>query len=279
MVIFVDGPHKPEERSQVEACRTLARQVDWVETELFLWEENRGLNGLLDNISLVFEKYSSAVFLEDDCLPMPGFYHFMRKALEHYQAEDQVFSIGGYQPVWFKHFHDYHHSLVSSPRFICWGWATWRERWQQVLPYAVNYATLFDGLRTVPEFGGADLPPMARALAAGEIKASWAIKVDVACMWLKMVHLLPVHGLVRNIGMDYSGVHGGFLSRLRSSLFYNKNITSKPLKELIWLDNVTVNDEYAQHLQDFVAQVQRFSAGYWKLRMKKFMCHGDSGLN
>ncbi len=54
VVIFVDGPRHADDLPQVEACRSLACGVDWAPAELNLWEDNRGLNGFIDNISLVW---------------------------------------------------------------------------------------------------------------------------------------------------------------------------------------------------------------------------------
>ena len=57
VVIFVDGPRHADDLPQVEACRSMARGVDWAPVELHLWEDNRGLNGFIDNISLVMDTY------------------------------------------------------------------------------------------------------------------------------------------------------------------------------------------------------------------------------
>jgi hypothetical protein len=62
-----------------------------VEKELYLWDENHGVGSLADNISLVLEQYTAAIFLEGDCLPMPGFYGFIRQALEYYRTTDNIF--------------------------------------------------------------------------------------------------------------------------------------------------------------------------------------------
>ncbi len=84
LVIFVDGARHAADLPLVQASRSLARGVDWAPVEMHLWEENRGLNGFIDNISLVMETYRWAIFVEDDCLPTPGFCRFMRQALERY---------------------------------------------------------------------------------------------------------------------------------------------------------------------------------------------------
>ena len=270
LIVFVDGPRNDGDLPKVEACRQLARQVDWAPTEFHFWEENHGLARLTENIDLVMEDYAAAVVVEDDCLPMPGFYPFMTQALAHYRTTDQVFSIGGYQPVLASRFKGYPYSLVSAPRFLCWGWATWRERWLAVSPHLSQYATLFDNLKQVPVSGGGDIPAMARAMASGQIRESWDVKVTLVCMWLEMVHLLPVRGLVRNIGMDSSGIHGGFISALRDKFFHNRNIVPFLPSDLLWLEDARLNANYLVWLREFVSRIQKSSPGYWKQRLKQY---------
>ncbi len=252
LVIFVDGPRRAEEAAPVEACRELARQVSWAEVELYLWEENHGLIGLLDNIDRVMEKYPSAIFVEDDCLPLPGFYELMCACLEHYQEDRRVFSIGGYQLLPKRYFRNYAWSLVSSARFTCWGWATWRDRWEETRPVVDRLETLFDGLTRIPDTAGADLPEAGRAIARSQIKGSWDTRVALATLWLKKVHLLPAAGKIKNIGQDPGGIHGSRMGFLRSMLLQNKNLDARAADRIAWLPDTTLDAEYTCRLNDYV---------------------------
>jgi GT2 family glycosyltransferase len=115
LIVFVDGPRNDADVELVEGSRAIAKAVDWVDRELHFGDQNRGLPGLSDNVSTVMSVYESAICVEDDCLPMPGFYSFMRRALSHYEPEKKVFSIGGYQYIPHKYFKEYPYSLVSCP--------------------------------------------------------------------------------------------------------------------------------------------------------------------
>jgi len=271
LIIFVDGPRHEEDRPLVEACRSLARQVDWAPPELHLWEDNRGLPGFIDHITLVMQAYPWAVFVEDDCLPMPGFYSFMRQALAQYRDCPKVFSIGGYQPLAAHVFGEYSFSLVSSARFSCWGWATWRDRWQAALPDIRAYAGLFDNLQQVPEIAGSDLPLVARAMATGKMPESWDIEVAVACLNQRLVHLQATRGLVRNIGLDRSGVHGSFRGIVRDWIVHNWNITKKLPVDPIWLDDVEVNLEYALQLKEFTTLSRSLSLRLIWMRIRDLL--------
>jgi len=246
LIVFVDGPRDDADVELVERCRTIAKGVDWVDKELYLGEQNRGLPGLSDNVSMVLNVYETAVFVEDDCLPMPAFYSFMRRALSHYEPEKKVFSIGGYQPIPHRYFKDYPYSLVSSARFLCWGWATWQDRWEVVTPYLSKYRELFDGLMNVPDIAGHDLATMARS------SDSWDVKVVISTLWLEQVHLLPTRGLVRNIDL-IGGTHKASGRKVQSrQRSHNRNVYEGPLENIVWLDNVELNSDYAERLKQFV---------------------------
>ena len=260
LIVFVDGRRDDADVELVERCRTIAKGVDWVSRELHFSKQNRGLPGLSKNIGVVLETCRSAVFLEDDCLPLPGFYSFMRQALFHYQAEKKVFSIGGYQPLLHKHFKDYPYSLVSVWRFLCWGWATWQDRWKLVSPYLSEYWKLFDGLKNVPDVAGDDLPVMAKACAQGR-ERTWDVQVAISTLWLKMVHLLPTRGLIRNVGIE-SGVHGGG----NSSHVHNINLCNESLsKSIVWLDDIEPTSYYIKKMKQFVNRPLSYRVIFRKL--------------
>lgn len=271
LIVFVDGPRDDADVELVERCRATARDVDWVDKELHLREQNRGLPGLSDNVSTVLNVYKLAVFVEDDCLPMPGFYSFMRRALSHYQPEKKVFSIGGYQPIPLRYFKNYPYSLVSSARFLCWGWATWQDRWELITPYLSRYWELFDGLTNGPDVAGHDLA-MARKHAQGRAQ-SWDIKVAISMLWLEQVQLLPTKGLVRNIGVG-SGTHkGSRSSRRRAQRRQNRNVYEHSLKNIVWLGNVELNSDYAEKLKQFVESAGRSPwSKFWHRAEVKLRC-------
>lgn len=256
LLVFVDGPRNESDRRNVLACQALANGVTWTETELHFSDVNHGLGGISQNVSHTLEQYPAAIFLEDDCLPVPGFYDFMRQALVHYADEHGVFSIGGYQHLPLTFFSGYPCSLVSGARFTCWGWATWRERWQQAWPHIRNYSSLFSNLTRIPEVAGRDLPMAVRDMLSGRATMSWDMPVALAALWLKKVHLLPVQGLVRTIGLDWSGVHGSLTNLLRALLLHNRNVARHAPEHIQWLDDISPNCDYLAGLRDFVARSQ-----------------------
>lgn len=258
LVIFVDGARDENDLAAVERCRALARSVDWTEADVRPRETNRGLDGLSGNVTEILREYESAVFVEDDCLPMPGFYSFVRSALCHYAGSKEVFSVGGYQAIDRRRLQHSGSDLVSSPRFTCWGWGTWRDRWEEMAPHLAAFPDLYHGLAQVPDTAGADLPDMARACAAGTLE-SWDVKVAIAALYLKKVHLLPTRGLIRNIGLC-QGHHGSRQMR-RAARRHNRNVDLRRHERTRWLEDLVPDQDYLRALEDFISAVSDAATG------------------
>jgi hypothetical protein len=251
LIVFIDGPRGERDISLVQECRKIVSSIDWVEKELHFHEINRGLSGILDDLDNAFEVYSSAVIIEDDCLPMPGFYSFMKLALEHYQSESRVFAVGGYQPLPRKRFRSDPYSLMSTWRFTCWGWATWQDRWMALKPYRLQFAELFNSLDNVPDIAGDDMANAARAVAQGRL-ATWDIQVSIAMLWLRQVMLLPTRGLIKNIGI-YNGTHANNICDLfhNTNLYYSGNFS----QDIKWIEDITPRKEYAQKMIELIKKI------------------------
>lgn len=259
LIFFVDGARNASDLPKVEACRRLAEGVNWANAELHFSETNYGLAGLANCITQVFEQHSQAIFLEDDCLPAPGFMEFMRRALEKYAQMKTIFSIGAYQPLKANQLPDPRAALIVSARFNCWGWATWKERWFETLPYLAQYHRLFDHLRYVPWIAGDDLPWAARWMARGDMPLSWDIQVAITCLYLRKFHLIVSRGLVRNIGLTGGGSHSGRLVGLRNAIIHNKNVVRRMPDGLIWPQQATLDCEYMLRLRGMISRVREWS--------------------
>ncbi|MBN2301154.1 MAG: glycosyltransferase family 4 protein [Lentisphaerae bacterium] len=225
-------------------------RIDWAHVVKRYAEQNGGLLGILDKITEVMTETQRAVFVEDDCLPSPGFYDFMTQCLEYYDCDKQVFSIGGYQPISRDFFRGDSRSLVSSMRFLCWGWATWQDRWKDIIPGINAYNNLFNKLRNIPTVAGDDIPDMARACSDGRAQ-SWDIKVMIATLSRNYAHLLPTRGLIRNIGLT-SGEHGLLPGRM-GRCSQNRNVAANAVSDIEWLADTRPDRRYQEEMRRFVA--------------------------
>jgi len=253
VIVFIDGPKNDAAVGPVEECKRIARGIDWTGVDYFFKDRNEGLAGIVNNICAVFRSYDSAVFVEDDCLPMPSFYSVMKRALQHYGDDRNVFSIGGYQQLPEGFFISYPYSFVSSARFMCWGWATWKDRWDSIAPFLSRDAADLKSYRNIPDTAGDDLVSFARDFARGPKRlwemSSWDIRVAILSLYFDRVHLLSTRGLVKNIGLD-TGVH--FSADDAIQQFYNRNVYDETIDRIAWPKDTALDSEYNRGLKTSV---------------------------
>jgi glycosyltransferase involved in cell wall biosynthesis len=259
ILVFIDGPRNERDLKGVEECKSIAKGIDWVGVDYIIKEKNEGLAGISNNISAVFKLYDSAVFIEDDCLPMPGFYSVMKQALERYEKDKRVFSIGGYQQIQNSYFESYPHTFVSSLRFMVWGWASWQDRWGRIAPYLSGDKADLTSYRDIPDTAGDDLVSFARDFSrSGKRRweaSSWDIRAAILALYFKKVHLLPTRGLIRNIGLD-TGSH--FMSDQANEMVFNRNVYDKKFATIAWLDDTRPDEEYNRRLKASVDSARNY---------------------
>ena len=110
-----------------------SEKYDYV--EVWARKENKGLAiHITESISMVTSKYEQVIVIEDDCIPMPGLIEYFLEMLSRYKNDLRVFSVAGSAflpeaqiPTELVEQEDYFFSRFTH----IWGWATWRDRWQQ----------------------------------------------------------------------------------------------------------------------------------------------------
>jgi len=215
LYIYVDGIKEGaslEEKSKIQLVRTIVSKKKWCqEVTIKISDENAGCrNSIIQGITEVIDKYGKAIILEDDILTSAAFLIYMNKALDMYEHRFSVFSISGhsYSPNNVKIPEDYEYDAYISPRLFNWGWATWKDRWNQV-DWDMDF---------VPEFvkhtyetaafnrGGEDMTSMLIEQYTGKIDA-WDIQFAFTHFANHAVSIVPCQSYTINIGFDGSGTH------------------------------------------------------------------------
>jgi hypothetical protein len=210
LIIYADGPKKPEHAGSVEAARAVALDArGFKSVRVTKREGNLGLaNSIITGVTEICEARGWAIVVEDDLLLSPAFLTFMNAGLDRYRHEDRVMQVSGYMfpvakpdglpPSFFSR-------LPTS-----WGWATWREAWGHFEADSAKLLRLIDA-RDARAFdlGGAypyrDMLEQQRRGVLDVWGARW-----YASMYLREgLCLYPARSLVSNIGMDGSGEHCG----------------------------------------------------------------------
>ncbi len=209
LFVYADGARGAADgRLVAEVRRELAGLDGFRQVRVVERETNRGLaSNIVEGVSEVVGEYGRIIVLEDDIVVGPHFLEFMNRALDHYRERLEVWHVAGWNypidPAGLD-------ELFLWRVMLCWGWATWVDRWRhferdpekllaEFTPEQVDWFNL-DGAR--------EAWSQVEANARGEI-STWAVFWQAAIARRRGLCLTPLRALTQNIGHDGSGVHCG----------------------------------------------------------------------
>lgn len=208
LFLFQDGMKQGEDASEWEKVNVLIHNVDWCDKEIVVSEHNKGLaESIVSGINYVFEKYDAVIVLEDDCVSAPNFIRFMEQCFEKYEDEKKVYSVSGYSwPIELE-------AVAGDDIYFCgrissWGWGTWKDRWSvfekdyELIKKMKQEVTSSRDLAT----WGQDLEEMLLGNVRGTCD-SWAVFWALNVIKKQGLCINTYQSLIRNIGLDGSGVH------------------------------------------------------------------------
>lgn len=214
LFIYSDAAKTEYEKEAVERVRKYIRQFSdknsFQSVTVIEAEENRGLaNSIIGGVTDVINRYGKVIVLEDDHVTASDFLTYMNSGLDFYEKNTQIWSISGY--TWkMKGFQRYHHDVFMGYRASCWGWASWKDRWEKVRWDVPDFKDFMSDRSAQKRFnkGGMDMTDMLCQQQNGKIN-SWAIRWCYQQYKEGMLSVFPVHSKVKNIGLDGSGTHSG----------------------------------------------------------------------
>lgn len=213
LYVFLDGAKEDKDASDVAAVQAFAKQYacethGYKEMHVEIASENRGLAAsVIQAVSKVLALHGSVIVVEDDLLVAPSFIAFMDDALAAYEKDSRIWSIGGWIPQQMEGIAL--EDAFLSRRAECWGWATWRDRWETIDWEMATYRKEFRyALSKRVDFNraGNDMTGMLDAYYEGRIH-SWAIRFAYAQWKSGRFVVCPKYSLVINDGMDGSGTN------------------------------------------------------------------------
>jgi Glycosyl transferase family 2 len=218
LVVFSDGARDAQSLAAVEETRELIRSVkSFRSVRLVERPRNFGLfQNVVTGLTEMFQTHERVVVLEDDIEVRPDFLSFMHAALKHYESSRSVYSVTGYMyPAKFRF-----PAGVDSflfPRFCCWGWATWKDRWETVDWSAPSRASFMKSRDAFRRFWSAsnDLPEIMLDLIEGK-NSSWSILFNYEQIRNGGYCVYPTRSFARNIGFDGTGTHEGRKDKRRT---------------------------------------------------------------
>lgn len=217
LYVYCDGPKANASKDKIKAInrvREVVKSRNWCkETYVIEAPSNKGLaNSIISGVTEVINKYGRAIILEDDLVTSKWFLKYMNEALDYYESRKSVFSIGANRPPLNKMEipDDYQYDVFVCLRSYSTGWATWKDRWEQV-DWSMDYMPAFlANSEQTKAFNraGEDMTHLLTLQMEGKID-SWAMRFGYAHFYQHAVAILPCYSYVDNIGFDGTGTHSG----------------------------------------------------------------------
>jgi len=241
--IFIDGARNDQEADVVSSSVGVALKfASKYKFRVEARQENFGLaKSITSGIDEMFSLSSKLIVIEDDLILAKGFLDFMNKGLSRYENNSGVASISGYQYPIERELH----TSVFLRGADCWGWATWKDRWEQT---SFSGKELLNQIRTkklANEFnleGSNNYVDLLEKQILGEIN-SWAILWHASMFVQNRLSLYPPYSLVSNEGGDGLGTHFG------NNQLYSQKISDE--MDFLLPSSIEQSEEYRDALIEF----------------------------
>lgn len=207
-VFFLDGPRNPTEIALVKEVHDVCLRFPATHKTIISSEFNVGLHdSVVRGLDAVFQSYEFAVVLEDDLECDPKALSWFEEQSHNLTEERRQGGLCGYFPPMLKQFTE---RTFECGRFHSWGWATWRNVWneidftdQRLLELVVSRVS-----REKIFLTGPDILPIAIAQIAGDID-SWAVKFTFSAITSDQKFIFPGSSLIKNNGYGKESTHTG----------------------------------------------------------------------
>jgi len=259
VIAFSDAPARPEDEAGVRDVRGLLRGFRALDIRLVERPANLGSAGnIAGGLNEVFAQHAQAIVVEDDVLPAASFCESMERLLDVYRSQPQVFSVGGYPIIHPRSLRRYPYDVILSPRFACWGWATWADRWKLVGAELLRYRPSFVAPGEIPRHAGDDLVQAVRMVNKFPGRY-WDYPIMLQSLERGWLHALTRFYLTNNIGLE-GGVNYRPNPRLRKFMAKTNPLTRQVPSRF---PEVALRPEVAAAVRHYVAARDRAASPTW----------------
>ena len=209
ITLYSDAPKTEKDVGGVSEVRKYLNTVSGFKTiNIIEQDKNQGLaKSIINGVTRSVEDHGRTIVLEDDMLTSPHFLTYMNKALDFYQENKKVMHITGWSyPISGAGLDD---SFLWRA-MNCWGWATWEDRWAY---FEKDAQKVF---KQIPFYKRRHFDLMGRRKYWSEVVFNKSGVFDTwAVFWYATIYLRsglcvnPTESLIKNIGLDGTGVHCG----------------------------------------------------------------------
>ncbi len=210
LYVVLDGP-RPDRPSDMERCKAMRdlveATIDWdCDVIRDYSDKNMGCSKRVSSgITSAFQRYESAIILEDDLVIDPSFYSLCEYGLTEYRDAKQVIAITGNN---FQKQKRGTGSYYFSKFPHCWGWATWRRAWE-LFDYSMTPPAHRSDRSVIANYHCSESEQEYWLARFEDTRChrvdSWAFRWLYSCWRNQGLAVTPNANLVQNIGFhDYS---------------------------------------------------------------------------
>lgn len=262
LIVFADGP-KPnatqEEYTKIKEVREIIKEKNWCKTVNIIESDiNKGLaDSIIYGVTKVVNEYGKIIVLEDDIVTSKGFLKYMNDALSFYKQEEKVMQISGYQQPCF-HNNKNIIEVFLHRRTTSWGWATWDRSWNKFITDTSFLINQFKK-RDIISFNINNCTDRYSMLINQKkrIIDSWAIRWAATVYLNNGLVLWPSFSLIKNIGLDGSGIHCQKTNSIEDNLLFNDSVISFKFPEKI------------KENKDYLLKLEKYYKNYNHLTITK----------
>jgi Glycosyl transferase family 2 len=237
LYVYSDYPRDEVDVHGVNEVREYIKKINgFKEVNLISRESNFGLaKSIISGVTELVSEFGCVIVLEDDLIASPKFLEFMNEGLSHYRHNDKILSICGYMYPIKRKRQDKNADIVCLIPPHSWGWATWSDRWKifNNSGSELKRELIFRGLHEkLNYYGPYNYKKMLNDQILG-LNDSWFVRWYASSIISGKVSIYPRYSLIKNIGLDGSGVHckKWFLDPFQVEL-YNSSIKYPDQKEV-----------------------------------------------
>lgn len=206
-----DGARTPNDEPLVTECREMVNNISWPCKIVKLYsEENLGMSAQsLMAIESAIEAHAGLLVIEDDCIPVPGFFDFMRRAIKDFGNDSRVAAFCGSNPAGRTPLIG-NYVYSASTRFRPWGHYIKKTHWKSYVSSGIiDSMTISRCIVEASKYSGilTKVIKLKIFLAHRRSIGNSDISMDIYFYSKGYLSLVPRENLVRNIGSGFYATH------------------------------------------------------------------------
>ena len=214
LIVYIDGPRNESDAKKIESVFSVVevfKKSTLPNIEVRKRERNLGCQRNISSaISEVLAAYGRIIVVEDDVLVSRYFLRYMDDALTLYENDTRIWGVNGHQCPYMRLPMDFKGDVYLSPRNLCTGWGTWKDRWNKVDFQIKDWPQFIADKDNAQKIcsAGWDIKAMLDKHYKGKLN-SWALPCTYYMVKHDMYVVEPRYSLTKNVGFGLESVHCG----------------------------------------------------------------------